>query len=515
VNRKKLSEIRRLWSRRRMVGGLASLGVGAAACKVEVSSDGGTTGGDTTSDGTTTSTTTSSSSTESSSSSAADESSGSSSTGDTGPIMSDCEAAGSLSFEELVAPIEHVIVLMMENRSFDHMFGALALEGRTIDGLTGDESNPSADGDVPVYLLTDSAQVAFDPDHSWEGSHAQWNSGANDGFVMSAAAKGAADPTWVMGYYDRSILPISYALADNYSICDRWFCSVMGPTWPNRFYLHLGTSGGMQTNDGVSDIPSIWDRLDAAGITNTYYNSNAPFTLTFGKATGVEKISAFYDALADGSLPQFCMVDPAFADFAADIADANDDHPPADVAMGQAFLATVYAALAASPLWNSTLLIITYDEHGGIFDHVSPPTTADDLPDFEQLGFRVPAILIGPHVKRGCVNSTQFEHTSVLKTVIQKWGLDPLTTRVDAATDLSSCIDPNFVDDPQPPAQLPMMTVRRPTPNLAQSSGKSHELFAPCDRHGIGPAERGRAAREAIEAMFAWGQKLGALKVMD
>jgi phospholipase C len=514
VNRKKLSEIRRLWSRRRALGGLASLGMGVAGCKVEVNADEGTSGNDSTTTGGTTTSTTGGTSSEGSST-AADESS-SSSTGDTGPIMSDCEAAGSLSFEELVAPIEHVIVLMMENRSFDHMFGALALEGRTIDGLTGNESNPSADGDVQVFLLTDSAAVAVDPNHSWDGSHEQWNSGANDGFVMSYAAKGSPDPTLVMGYFDRSTLPISYALADNYSICDRWFCSVMGPTWPNRFYLHMGTSGGMQTNDGVSDIPSIWDRLDAAGITNTYYNSNAPFTLTFGKATGVEKIAAFYDALADGSLPQFCMVDPAFADFATDIADANDDHPPADVAMGQAFLATVYAAIAASPLWNTTLLVITYDEHGGFYDHVSPPTTTDDMPDFEQLGFRVPALVIGPHVRRGCVNSTQLEHTSVLKTVIQKWGLDPLTSRVDAAADLSSCIDPSFVDDPQPPAQLPMMIVRRPQPNLAQSSGKSHdELFALCDRHGIGPAERAKAAREAIEAMFAWGQKLGALKVIE
>jgi phospholipase C len=512
MNRKSLSEIRRLWSRRHAMGGIASLGIGVAACKADDPASGdGTTGGDADSSS---STTTGGTTTESSSS-AADESS-SSSTGDTGPIQSDCEASSSMSFEELVAPIEHVIVVMMENRSFDHMFGALALEGRVVDGLTGDETNPSPTGDVGVFVLTDPV-VLIDPDHSWEGSRAQWNDGANDGFVSSYAAEGALDPTLVMGYYERGTLPVSYALADAYSICDRWFCSVMGPTWPNRFYLHMGTSGGATTNDTPAEVPpTIFDRLTESSITNVYYSSNVPFTLTYGKTEGVEQISAFFEAAAADTLPQFCMVDPSFTDFATDPTTGTDDHPPADVTMGQAFLASVYAAIAQSPAWERILLVITYDEHGGFHDHVSPPTTTDDLPEFEQLGFRVPALVIGPHVRRGCVNSTQFDHVSVLSTVTRKWGLTPLNARVEMTADLSSCIDPNFVDDPQPPAVLPAMQVRRPKPGLTASRGSSHdELFALAERYGFDPATRHAAAMRSLDAVLGWGERLGALKIID
>ncbi|MBC8074127.1 MAG: alkaline phosphatase family protein, partial [Deltaproteobacteria bacterium] len=497
MHRKTLSELRRLWSRRRALGGIASLGL--AACAGDDADQGdGTTGGDS-SDGT-----------DASSSTAQADSS--SETGDTGPIQSDCDAAGSLSVGELLAPVEHVIVVMMENRSFDHMFGALALEGRLVDGLTGDETNPDPDGEpVGVFLLTDPV-VVVDPKHSWDGSREQWNGGANDGFVTSYVAEGAPDPSIVMGYYDRTTLPVSYALADAYSICDRWFCSVMGPTWPNRFHLHLGTSGGMTTNDTPEVVPpSIFDRLTESGITNVYYNSNVPFTLTYGKTEGVLQISDFFEAAAAGTLPQFSMIDPAFTDFATDPSMGTDDHPPADVTMGQAFLATVYAAIAQSPAWNRTLLVITYDEHGGFYDHVAPPTTTDDLPEFEQLGFRVPALVIGPHVRRGCTNSTTLDHVSVVSTVTRKWGLTPLNARVEATADLSSCIDPDFVDDPQPPAMLPALQVRRPKPGLTTPRGESHdELFAIAERHGFDPAKRHALAKRSLDAVLEWGERLGA-----
>lgn len=514
MHRKTLSELRRLWSRRRAMGAIATVGLGTTACKSDASSDDGTTGDDETTDADATTTTTTGTTTGDSSTSGADESS--SSTGD-GPIMSDCEDPGSLSFDELLANVDHIVVVMMENRSFDHVFGSLALEGRTIDGLTGKESNPGAGGGdaVPVFALTDTV-VAFDPDHSWNGSRQQWNDGDNDGFVQSYADEGAPDPTLVMGYYERATLPVSYALADAYSVCDRWFCSVMGPTWPNRFHLHLGTSGGMMTNDGVSEIPSIWDRLTESGITNVYYSSNVPFTLTFGKTDGVEQISAFFEAAAADTLPQFCMIDPVFTDFATDPSTGTDDHPPADVSMGQAFIASVYAAIANSPAWNRTLMILTYDEHGGFYDHVSPPTTVDDLPEFEQLGFRVPALVIGPHVRRGCVSSTTFDHVSVLSTVTKKWGLEPLNMRVEMTSDLSSCIDPSFVDDPQPPAPLPMMVVRRPTPVTAKTTGSSHDkLFALAARHGHDATTRRAAADASLHAILSWGERLGALKVIE
>ncbi|MBC8073264.1 MAG: phosphoesterase, partial [Deltaproteobacteria bacterium] len=138
----------------------------------------------------------------------------------------------------------------------------------------------------------------------------------------------------------------------------------------------------------------------------------------------------------------------------------------------------------------------------------------DDLPEFEQLGFRVPALVIGPHVRRGCTNSTTFDHVSVVSTVTRKWGLTPLNTRVEATADLSSCIDPDFVDDPQPPAMLPALQVRRPKPGLTTARGESHdELFAIAERHGFDPAKRHALAKRSLDAVLEWGERLGALEI--
>jgi len=431
--------------------------------------------------------------------------------------VSDCSATSDLPAAELLAPIEHIVIVMMENRSFDHMFGALALEGRTVDGLTGRETNPGVDGEpVGVFPLTDPA-ILFDPPHQWDESHLQWNDGANDGFVTEAAGHGALDPDVVMGYYDRAALPISYALADNYLLCDRWFASVLGGTWPNRFCLHLASAYGQTENAGIetkAEIVSIFDRLTEHGITNAYFNSNLPFTATYGKSEIVQNISAFFEAAAAGTLPQFSLVDPMFT-FGATV--GNDDHPPADVGMGQAFLATIHDAMAQSPLWDRCLLVIAYDEHGGFFDHVPPPTTIDEFPGFEQLGFRVPAIVIGPHVRRGCVSSMQFDHVSVASTATQRWGLVALNARVEATNDLSSCIDPSFVDDPQPPASLPKMVVKRPQVHFAGAHFPGQaELFALADQGGV-PARHDRRAHaeETMATILAWGERLGTLTVVD
>lgn len=491
--------------------GLVTLGVGGiAACKDDGGAD-GTEGGGTGSSSGAPASSSSGGSDGSGSGSTADGSSGEGSTGEP-PIVSDCSATTDMTPEQLLAPIEHVIVLMMENRTFDHMFGALALvEGRDVDGLTGTESNPGPDGDVGVYPQAD-AIVAFDPPHGWNPSHAQWNEGAMDGFVQAYADAGSPMPSEIMGYFDRTTLPISYALADNYALCQRWFASVMGPTWPNRFHLHLGTSNGTKTNDAVTGLPSIFDRLDEAGVSNMYYSSNVPFTLTYGKVQGVAKLQDFLAACADGTLPSFCMVDPIFTNGETV---GNDDHPPADVTMGQAFISTVVAAVSASPLWNKCLLVLTYDEHGGFFDHVPPPTTYDELPEFQQLGFRVPAVVIGPHVRRGCAISTVFDHVSILSTVTKRWSLVPLNDRVAMTSDLSSCIDPSFVDDPQPPASLPTMVVDAPRVHHpgARFPGQQ-ELFELADRMALPPEIDRRAnAQETMDAVLAEGERLGVLVV--
>jgi phospholipase C len=241
-----------------------------------------------------------------------------------------------------------------------------------------------------------------------------------------------------------------YAFADEYALCERWFASVMGPTWPNRFYLHAGTSNGMMGNSSV-ELRSIWNQLEEAGVSATYYYSGLPFVLTFGKTTGNKRIADFYADARAGTLPHVCYVDPVLTT----LGPGNDDHPPADIRDGQAFLASVYDALAQSPQWDKCLLVITYDEHGGFYDHVPPPTTTDDLEEFRQLGFRVPSVVIGPQVKQGFRCTTVLDHTSVVATITRRFGFEPLTRRVAEASDLSVVLDPALAMAPRPPIDLP------------------------------------------------------------
>jgi phospholipase C len=518
TRRKSTRRLLRPISRRRTLQGLsASVGVGAmTGCGDDTTAPAGDsgestgavgTGGDGSTSGDTTA--------------ALDESSsgGGSTTGAPG-FGEDCGPDSDLPPEQLLAPIETIVVVMMENRSFDHFFGAmLAQEQLPIDGLTGTESNDDAGGRTyPVFLSNDFV-VEEDPPHGWDASHAQWNAGANDGFVREHILEGATEPGVVMGYHDRSQLPTLWTLASNFVVCDRWFASVMGPTQPNRFFLHLATSEGFTVNPEVgqfpSGIPSVFDRLSDAGISNVYYNSSLPFVFAYGKTEGVEPIGNFFEAAAAGTLPQFSVVEPVLT--ALNVI-GNDDHPPADITMGQAFLATVYEALAQSPQWDNCLLIITYDEHGGFYDHVSPPTTFDERPEFQQLGFRVPAVVVGPHVRRGCVNSIQLDHVSVAATITRRWGLAPLNERVTMTNDVSSAVNPDYLDDPQPPVVLPQVTVRVP------------DSFTIPDPHGrmqhqielVRTVEAGRLSREldrrwahdeTMRLILDWGQRLGAIKL--
>jgi phospholipase C len=372
-------------------------------------------------------------------------------------------AASDLSPEELLAPINTIVVLCMENRSFDHYLGSLSLlEGLKVDGLTGNESNPAPDGSQVQVFKLDNFTPA-DPPHSWDASHAQWNQGANDGFVIEHAGESEAE---VMGYHVREQLQAMYPLADASTICDRWFCSVLGPTWPNRFYLHGATSNGNQGNTPAVGLTSVFSLLDDAGISNrNYYHDVAWCSGGYLKLGGLAGIEQFFADAAAGTLPAFSIVDPQFFG-----AGANDDHPDHDIQLGQVLMAAVYSALAQSPQWGQCLLVITYDEHGGFFDHVPPPDAVDERPEFARHGFRVPSLVIGPYVRPGCVVSTVFEHVSVIKTLVTRFGIPSLNGRVDAASDLSSCIDPTALGRPRAPITLPQMAVsmsrlrRRPAP---------------------------------------------------
>lgn len=513
--------IRKITRRRTLKGIGAAMGAAALGCGDDgnggATGSGGTTGGGGSSEGS--GSTSSSGSSSSGSSGSGSESGSSDETGD--PFGTDCGEMSDLSASELLAPIETIVVVMMENRSFDHYFGSLSLEeGAPVDGLTGAEANPDLRGNpIPVFP-SDYFVVEEDPPHGWDSSREQWNMGANDGFVRAHQSDGARIGEVVMGYHTRAQLPTLYSLASNYVLCERWFASVMGPTQPNRFHMHLGHSAGLMSNpdlgDGPTGYPSIFDRLTDAKVDNVYYNSGIPFPLAYGRTDGIEPIANFFEAAAAGNLRPFVMIDPIFT--AAGVI-GNDDHPPADIRMGQAFLATIYEALAQSPQWDRCLLVITYDEHGGFYDHVSPPTTFDDVyPEFQQLGFRVPSLVIGPHVRRGCATSVVLDHVSVPATLTRKFGLEPLNNRCDMANDITSAIDPRYLKDPQPPISLAPMKIRVPrTLRLppGQTTGHQIELTRMMDRGGYPRhLDRRGAADETMQTILHWGQRLGALQLI-
>jgi phospholipase C len=360
--------------------------------------------------------------------------------------------------EQLLAGIESIIVLMMENRSFDHFLGSLKTDAvfsnaSSVEGLAGTESNPAPEGGtVPVFKLTNF--TVADPSHGWDASHTQWDNGANDGFVKAHEGLNQND---VMGYHDRSQLPFYYWLADNFTVCDHWFASVMGPTWPNRFYLHACTSYGKKDNSPfiTGAPPTLWKQCKAANLTFKNYTAGPIAWYTGGFAgevlnlNPVRQISEFFDDAQQGKLPNFAIIDPDFT--------SADDHPAHDIKKGQVFAASIYRAIAESPQWERTLLVIIYDEHGGFFDHVPPPKTVDANPEFEQLGFRIPAFVIGGRVKRGHVEKTTYEHCSIGATLKARYGIGSLNARMDAAASLAACIDPVLIDQPaSPPPNMPV-----------------------------------------------------------
>ena len=357
------------------------------------------------------------------------------------------------------AGITTLVILCMENRSYDHYLGARALEGLGGDGLAEGMSNPRNNGE-PAPIFHETVSCIPDPPHSWSRSRAQFNGGQNDGFMREyQSTRGSAVPPHVMGYFKRAELPFSWALADAYATSDRWFCSLMGPTWPNRMYLHSGQSGGLTENvlpsAGGINWPSIHHQLDAAGVDWAYYYQDLPFVPLFKDLdiTGrVRRVNNdFWRDAKAGSLPPVTWLDPNFG--------LNDDHPPHHQMLGQQFMASVYAALADSPQWENCLLVIIYDEHGGYFDHVPPPLAADARAanNFDQLGFRVPAFVAGPYVKPGYVSSVVRDHCSVLSHITKRYQLDPLTERVSWAPDLSEFIDQDRLaaGEPAPPVAMP------------------------------------------------------------
>jgi phospholipase C len=362
--------------------------------------------------------------------------------------------------------VDTYVFLMMENRSYDHALGARRLEeGLPGDGLRAGMSNPDRAG-RPVGLWTASERDALcvlDPPHGWDGARQQFDGGLNDGFVRAHQddhdSDSAIEP---MQYLRRAHMPVTNALADAYTSCDRWFSALMGPTLPNRMYWHAGTSNGARTTEDVlagafKGLDTLYHRLDQAGVDWAYYYGDTPVVASIDKLDIEGRVRRFLwdfiDDAAAGRLPPVVYIDPSFA--------YNDDHPPRHPWLGQQLIATVYQALATSPQWSRCLLVITYDEHGGFFDHVPPPTAADDRAGqgFEQLGFRVPALFVGPYVRAGHVSSIVHDHTSPLRHLQDLHGLAPLTARVSAATDLADAFDEELLAAGQPRAPIVLPAV--------------------------------------------------------
>uniref|UniRef100_K7KL69 Uncharacterized protein n=1 Tax=Glycine max TaxID=3847 RepID=K7KL69_SOYBN len=359
-------------------------------------------------------------------------------------------------------PIKTVVVLVMENRSFDHMLGWMKESINTlINGVTGDECNPVSTKSPrkDSICFTDDAEfVDPDPGHSFEDVLQQvFGSGSGsipsmNGFVEQALSMSPNLSETVMKGFKPDSVPIYAALVKEFAVFDRWFSSIPGPTQPNRLFVYSATSHGSTSHikrQLAKGYPqkTIFDSLHENGLDFGIYFQNIPTTLFYRNLRKLKYIWKFhqYDLkfkrdARDGKLPPLTVIEPRYFDLKG--IPANDDHPSHDVAHGQMLVKEVYEALRASPQWNETLFIITYDEHGGFFDHVKTPFVNIPNPDgntgpapyffkFDRLGVRVPTIMVSPWIKKGTVISgakgpaenSEFEHSSIPATIKKMFNL--------------------------------------------------------------------------------------------
>jgi phospholipase C len=319
-----------------------------------------------------------------------------------------------------------------------------------------------------------------DPDHSYQGGRIQYDGGKMDGFLRSGN-----NDVYSIGYYAEQSLPFYNALARNYTSFDRYFCSILSSTFPNRIFQHAAQTDRLKNDFTVSTLPTIWDRLAAAGVSARYYYSNVPFLALWGQK--YVSISAPYqefltNALA-GTLPAFSFVDPRYT--ILDDGSGNDDHPHADMRAGEAFMHEIFNAVTNSSIWPKTALIFTFDEWGGFFDHVAPPRViapnAVD-PDLVNgnalLGIRIPPVVVSPFTRGNAAHPrvlhSVFDHTSVLKLLEWRWNLQPLTAR-DASTQITNLnqafdFGQEVVSIPSLPAPEPYMPLACPQ-GTAQTFG--------------------------------------------
>jgi len=369
------------------------------------------------------------------------------------------DQAQALSADPAVDPgssgIEHVVVVMMENRSFDHLLGWV--DGA--DGRQGGLKYPDRMGQPQMtYALAPDFQGCAhpDPDHSYEGGRVEYDGGACDGWLRAGM-----NDSYAIGYYRKRDLEFFSRAVPQWTTLDRYFAAIMAETYPNRIYQHAAETDRLTNTLAVSTLPTIWDRLAENGIEGRYYYSDVPVLALWGsKYLPISRPFASFvaDALS-GDLPQVAFVDPRFIN--EESGTSGDDHPHADIRNGEAFLNLVYTAITQSPAFQHTVLVINYDEWGGFFDHVPPPTAPIPPADMTvgnvdgRLGFRTPALLVAPWAQPGAVSHVQFDHTSVLRMIEWRWGLNPLTVRDATAQNLASALDFNLPRDNVPLFSVP------------------------------------------------------------
>jgi phospholipase C len=369
-----------------------------------------------------------------------------------------------------IPQIEHIVVLMMENHSYDNKLGMLGRTGADGFKLGANgkptATNPAGGGKTQhAFRMPTTCQESGHPSQTWDASHSSYDNGRNDGFVSASGAV-------AMGYWQKADQPFYYSLASVFPIADRYFCSVLGQTYPNRRYLMAATSLGMVNDDQVwllANYPkngTIFDQLNAHGISWKDYWSSTPITSTLlwpylfvkdpDNLTRLAPIDDFFKDAASGHLPGFSLVEPDYG--------STSEENPQNIAEGEAFAAKVIDAVMSGPKWGSTLLVWTYDEHGGYYDHVPPPAAVP--PDgigpewllggpaydgFGRYGFRVPCAIVSPWARPDYVSHKVFDHTSILKLVETKWNLPALTRRDANANNMLDMLDFSRASFAKPP----------------------------------------------------------------
>jgi phospholipase C len=357
------------------------------------------------------------------------------------------------------SPIKHIVVIVEENHTFDNYFGFYP----GVNGLNSSIAVPGSPGAAPTvrpYPLANVTLIA-NLNNSWAAAHEAYDNGKMDGFVI---AQGSKVP---MGYYDYHTIPYYWDYASQFVLMDDFFTSVMGPSLPNHLYLLAGQSGGLTSDahsgvidynsstvkDSIFDFESVIDELQAANVTWGYYagahgsltnwNPVPAFSSIGDNETMLSHLAEtgqFIDEVKNNSLPSVSWVMPA--------SDQVSEEPPANITLGEEAVVSEVNAVMSSRYWNSTAIFLTWDDWGGFYDHVPPPQV-----DGYGYGFRVPCLIISPYAKRGFVDNTQGDFTSILKFIETDFHLASLTSRDAKAGDLMEAF--NFTQKPRPPLVLP------------------------------------------------------------